>query len=72
VSDKTIRVSKTNWQRLRDLKREGESFNDVIERLTTDDKWQGFGALSDTDVTDEMATVDAELEAELDAETQDT
>lgn len=35
MADTTIRVSENNWQWLNSLKRPGESFNDVLDRLRT-------------------------------------
>jgi predicted CopG family antitoxin len=49
MSDTTIRVSEEAKDRLDLYKREGESYEDVILRLTERDQWAGFGALSDTD-----------------------
>lgn len=49
MSDTSIRVSDEAKARLDLYKREGESYEDVIMRLTERDKWAGFGALSDTD-----------------------
>jgi len=43
----SIRVSDEAKQRLELEKRENESFEDVILRLTSTDKWRGFGALAD-------------------------
>ena len=65
MSDKTIRVSEDTWKRLRDLKRPDESFDDLVTRLTTRDKWSGFGALADTGVSDGMDDARDRLEAEL-------
>lgn len=65
MADKTIRVSEENWERLRDLKRPGESFNDLLGRLTANDKWDGFGALAETGITDGMADARDQLEDEL-------
>jgi predicted CopG family antitoxin len=47
MGDTSIRVSDDVKRRLELEKREGESFEDVIRRLTSTDKWRGFGALSD-------------------------
>lgn len=44
VTDTTIRVSEETKRRLELHKREGESYEDVIRRLTGRDKWAGFGA----------------------------
>lgn len=49
MSDTSIRVSNEAKDRLDLYKREGESYEDVIMRLTEGDKWAGFGVLSDTD-----------------------
>ncbi|GKZ14241.1 antitoxin VapB family protein [Haladaptatus sp. T7] len=49
MGDTTIRLSDDAKERLRLVKREGESYEDVIMRLTARDKWAGFGALSDDD-----------------------
>lgn len=46
MSDTSIRVAATTKERLEVLKREGESYDDVIRRLTTRDKWNGFGIAS--------------------------
>lgn len=64
MADKTIRVSEETWNELRELKREGESFDDVIRRLRND-KWRGFGALADTGVAAGMRQVHDDLEEEL-------
>lgn len=45
----SIRVSEDLKQRLDLYKREGESYEDVIRRLTERDKWAGFGALADAE-----------------------
>lgn len=49
MSDTSIRVSDEVRHRLELEKREGESFDDVLRRLTSSDKWSGFGALADED-----------------------
>jgi len=49
MGDTSIRLSEEAKHRLELAKREGETFEDVILRLTEDDKWQGFGALSDAE-----------------------
>lgn len=45
----SIRLSDEAKTRLDLYKREGESYEDVIMRLTERDKWAGFGALADTE-----------------------
>ncbi|MFB6253217.1 MAG: antitoxin VapB family protein, partial [Halobacteriaceae archaeon] len=49
MSDTTIRLSKDVKRRLDLYKREDESYEDVIVRLTRRDKWAGFGILADSD-----------------------
>ena len=49
MADTSIRVSEEAKRRLELLKRADESFEDVIMRLTEEDKWAGFGALADTE-----------------------
>ena len=48
MGDTSIRVSDETKTRLDLYKREGESYEDVIRRLTERDPWTGFGVLSDT------------------------
>lgn len=43
----SIRVSEETKRRLDLYKGEGESYEDVIRRLTERDKWAGFGVLAD-------------------------
>jgi len=47
MGDTSIRVSDETKQRLDLFKHEGESYEDVILRLTERDKWAGFGVLSE-------------------------
>jgi len=47
MSDTSIRVSNETKQRLELHKRDDESYDEVIQRLTADDKWAGFGALGE-------------------------
>ena len=49
MSSTSIRLSKEAKARLDRFKQEGESYEDVIMRLTERDKWAGFGALSEGD-----------------------
>lgn len=49
MGDTSIRVSEEAKDRLDLHKREGESYEDVIMRLTERDKWTGFGVLSETE-----------------------
>lgn len=43
MSDTSIRLSDAAKKRLDIYKREGESYNDAIIRLTSKDRWAGFG-----------------------------
>lgn len=49
MGDTSIRVSDETRDKLNLHKREGESYDDVIRRLASSDKWAGFGVLSETD-----------------------
>jgi predicted CopG family antitoxin len=49
MGDTSIRVSDEAKKRLELIKREGESFDDVIVRLTRTDRWAGFGVLANAD-----------------------
>lgn len=49
MASTSIRLSEEAKARLDRFKREGESYEDVIMRLTERDRWAGFGVLSDTD-----------------------
>ncbi|PSP78138.1 hypothetical protein BRC81_08845 [Halobacteriales archaeon QS_1_68_20] len=69
MGTKTIRVSETAYERLAARKREGESFSDVIERLTDDqpDIYAGFGAWEGTDKGDNAREAADELNADVEA-----
>jgi len=70
MSGTTIRLSEEAKERLALLKREDESFEDVIMRLTEDDKWAGFGALADaeSDTKEGMDRVRAQLRDGIDGD----
>ena len=60
MGDKTIRVSEKTWRKLRARKRGDESFESVIRReLEDDDPLAGFGAWSDTSLTQALADAEA-------------
>lgn len=46
MSDTSIRLTAGTKRRLELLKREGESYDDVIRRLTAGEKWGAFGIAS--------------------------
>ena len=51
TADEQIRVSSTVKSELEHRRREGESFNDVLERLLSEERdlFAGFGAFTGTD-----------------------
>lgn len=53
MGDTSIRLSEEAKQRLDVHKRPDESYDDVIMRLTEDDKWAAFG-IADGDVVEGM------------------
>jgi len=65
MSDTSIRVSDETKRRLDLYKREDESYEDVIRRLTERDRWAGFGVLAETgaDTRDGMERMRAEMRA---------
>lgn len=70
----SIRLSDKAKTRLDLFKREGESYEDVILRLTEQDKWAGFGALADseTDTRDGMARIRDEMNEGLSDDVEDS
>lgn len=66
MADKTIRVSRETWEKLRARKRGDESFDDVIAReLEDDDPLAGFGAWSDVDIDEAVREVKAEMDEDF-------
>lgn len=47
MGDTSLRISEEAKARLDLHKRDDESYDDVILRLTSTEKWAGFGALAD-------------------------
>ena len=68
MGDTSIRVSEEAKQRLDLYKREGESYEEVIIRLTERDKWAGFGVLSDSagETRDGMNQMREEMRDQID------
>ena len=65
----SIRLSEEAKARLDEYKRRGESYEDVIRRLTTKDNWAGFGAFS---VDEEgMEEIRQELREDMDEDVDD-
>jgi predicted CopG family antitoxin len=63
MATKTITVTEEAYERLREMKREDESFTDVLLRMTggDEDVMKGFGAWKDTGLRDEVETAREEL-----------
>lgn len=61
MGSKNVSLRDEAYDRLASLKREGESFSDVVLRVTEDDKWRGFGALSDSGVREGMERAHEDL-----------
>lgn len=54
MASKNISLREEAYERLNALKREDESFSDVVLRITESDRWSGFGALAETDIQEGM------------------
>ncbi|MFC4356806.1 antitoxin VapB family protein [Halobium salinum] len=67
MSSTTIRVSERTRDFLERHKREGESFDDVINRLLADDTdpMSGFGAWADSGLADAVEEVREEMDEEF-------
>lgn len=65
MGSKNISLREDAYERLKARKREGESFTDVVNRLTEDDKWSGFGALSGSNVREGMERAHNDLNEEM-------
>ncbi|MDX1747877.1 MAG: antitoxin VapB family protein [Halobacteriales archaeon] len=63
MASTSIRLSEEAKARLDRFKREGESYEDVIMRLTERDRWAGFGVLSEaeTDTREGMERIREEM-----------
>jgi predicted CopG family antitoxin len=68
MGTKTIRVSDEIYERLEARKREDESFTDLLERLTEEERdiYAGFGAWSDSDATERMREAHEQLNRDAD------
>lgn len=73
MTDTSIRLSVDAKERLNRHKRPGESYEDVIVRLTSQDKWSGFGVLadSDTDPREGMQRIREEMREEVDEDIEE-
>lgn len=63
MATKTITVTEEAYERLREMKREDESFTDALLRITggEQDIMKGFGAWKDSGLRDEVAEGRKEL-----------
>ncbi|QPV63078.1 hypothetical protein I7X12_00120 [Halosimplex litoreum] len=71
----TIRVSDDVKERLRDLKRDDESFNDLLDRLSRSEKdveeiAQSLGAINDGTLGERMEEANDELNESLERRTE--
>jgi predicted CopG family antitoxin len=68
MGTKTIRVSEEIYERLEARKREDESFTDLLERLTDEERdiYAGFGAWADSDATEKMREAHERLNEDVD------
>ena len=65
----TISLSEEAYRRLRERKRDDESFSDAVLRLTgaEQDVMKGFGSWSDTDLREAVETVRNEFDDDFEA-----
>lgn len=67
MGTKTIRVSEEVYEQLEARKRQDESFTDLLERLTEEERdiYAGFGAWADTDAAEKMRETHERLNEEF-------
>ncbi|QSW98580.1 antitoxin VapB family protein [Haloterrigena alkaliphila] len=68
MATKSLTITEEAYDRLREHKREGESFTETILRLTDRDRdvMKGFGAMRDADgIRDAVDSTRGELDADL-------
>lgn len=68
MATKTISLSEDAYERLRAAKREGESFSDVVRRLTPGVKLADYYGVLDEDGADELKEIIAQNRSEWTAE----
>jgi len=69
MATKTITLTDEAYERLREMKRDDESFTDVVLRVTGSDRdvMKGFGSWADTDLRDAVEATRNELDADFEA-----
>jgi predicted CopG family antitoxin len=74
MSDTSIQVSEETKARLDRHRRDGESYEEVILRLTERDEWTGFGVLSDaeSDTSDGVARIRSEFRENVADDVEET
>jgi len=67
MATKTITVTEEAYERLREMKREDESFTDVLLRVTGGERdvMKGFGAWADSGLRDEVETAREERDEDF-------
>ena len=73
MGTKTIRVSDEIYERLEARKRQDESFTELLERLTEEERdiYAGFGAWADSDATEKMRETHERLNEEVEDDTRE-
>jgi len=69
MATKTITLTDEAYERLREMKRDDESFTDVVLRVTGSDRdvMKGFGSWADTDLREAVETTRDEFDADFEA-----
>lgn len=67
MGTKTISITETAYERLKEYKRNDESFSDVVNRLTRgeEDRMAGFGSWADTELHETVAAYQEEYDQEF-------
>jgi len=69
MATKTITLTDEAYERLREMKRDDESFTDVVLRVTGSERdvMKGFGSWADTDLREAVETARDEFDADFEA-----
>jgi len=69
MATKTITLTDEAYERLREMKRDDESFTDVVLRVTGSERdvMKGFGSWADTDLREAVETTRDEFDADFEA-----